>query len=286
MSSLRRTLSSRANGCLSRGPATAEGKLRSSRNAISHGFLSDCVVLPGESREGFEDVLTQHLERFCPVDDVEGGMVEEMAASHWRMRRAWAIENVLLEDELASAPGGDDLRRIAAAFRKLAASPELALLYRYETRLHLTYHRALQNFLLLRTAGGPDQPGPVGQALGLPTQPSPDLPTQPSSGPSLAPAASEPGRIPSPPVPAPPSSSSENVPGPPLVEVLAHPCTPEIPNEPSPISEHSPVARPESLAGGTHSLPMPPSLCRSAERPTALPVMPQPLIVFEEDKAA
>src|SRR5579883_3106756 len=88
MSSLCRILSARANGALSRGPSTPEGKRRSAQNAIRHGLLSECVVLPGESVEGFAELLSQHVERFDPADGVEFGMIEEMAAAYCRLRRA------------------------------------------------------------------------------------------------------------------------------------------------------------------------------------------------------
>jgi hypothetical protein len=189
MSSQRRKLSSQANGALSRGPTTPEGKLRSSQNAVSHGLLSDCVVLPGESLEGFEILLTQHLERFGPIDGVEQAMIEEMAASYWRMRRAWAMENEMMTAGLNSQPDGDDRSRITASFRQLAASPELALLHRYETRLHLMYQRALHNILLLRAVAKPaeSQPEPPAEC---PPQPVLDPPIQ------QPPARSSPGRTP------------------------------------------------------------------------------------------
>ena len=171
MSSLRRILSSRANGALSRGPRTPEGRLRSSQNAVQHGLLSDCVVLPGESLDAFAELLAQHLERFDPADGVEFGMIEEMAAAYWRLRRSWAIENQLLADSLAAQPPGDDVARITAAFRQQASSPELALLHRYETRLHLMYQRALHNILLLRVAGIPNEPSPISEQ-----SPAPDPP--------------------------------------------------------------------------------------------------------------
>jgi hypothetical protein len=161
MSSLRRILSSRANGARSRGPKTPEAKQRSATNAMRHGLLSDCVVHPGESRDAFDALLAQHTERLQPLDGVEFGMIEELAASYWRLRRAWAIENHLLAEGLATQPEGDDVARIAASFRQLSSSPELALLHRYETRLHLMYQRALQNILLLRAAGIPNEPSPI-----------------------------------------------------------------------------------------------------------------------------
>jgi len=168
MSSLRRILSSRANGVRARGPVTPEGLLRSSQNATRHGLLSNCVVLPGESLDSFEQLLAQHIERFAPLDGVEFGMIEEMAAAYWRLRRAWAIENNLLAEALAAQPPGDGIAALTAAFRQQAASPELALLHRYETRLHLMYQRALHNILLLRTAGIPNEPSPISEQLDEP----------------------------------------------------------------------------------------------------------------------
>ncbi len=185
--SLRRILSSRANGALSRGPQTSDGKRRSSQNAIRHGLLSECVVLPGESVDSFAELLAQHIERFDPVDGVEFGMIEEMASAYWRLRRSWAIENTLMAEALADQPPGDDVARITAAFRRQAASPELALLHRYETRLHLMYQRALHNILLLRVAGIPNEPNPISEQSGLPAaplclEPAPDpLPPPPSA---------------------------------------------------------------------------------------------------------
>lgn len=161
MKTTRRIKASRRNGRRSRGPKTTQGKLRASQNAISHGLLSDCIVLAGESREGFETLLAQHLGRFNPLSGVEVGLIEEMAAAYWRMRRAWAIEKSLLGEGLASQPQGKEHARIMGSFRQLAASPELSLLHRYEARLHRMYQRALQNIILLRTIDLPNEPSPI-----------------------------------------------------------------------------------------------------------------------------
>ena len=97
MRSLRRIDSSRANGARSRGPITPEGKERASTNALRHGLLAKCLVLENESNECFDDLVTQHIRRFAPADGVEFAMIEEMVAANWRMRRAWAIENRLMD---------------------------------------------------------------------------------------------------------------------------------------------------------------------------------------------
>jgi hypothetical protein len=154
MSSDSRILSSRANGRRSKGPVTAAGKLRSSRNAIRHGLLSGSLVLEDESPEGFQALLAQHLARFQPADDLELGLVEEMVAACWRMRRSWAIETHMLDTVAAADPAaaGTALDRITAAFKSLAESAALPLMHRYETRLHMVYQRALHNLMLLRAA--------------------------------------------------------------------------------------------------------------------------------------
>ena len=161
-SSLRRILASRANGACSLGPSTPEGKLRSSQNATRHGLLARCIVMDQESLGSFEALWLQHLDSLQPVGGVELGMVEEMVASYWRMRRAWAIETRLLEDAANIQEGeSDPLGRIAAAFTTLAAAPALALMHRYETRLHLVYQRSLHNLLLLRALAVPNEPSPI-----------------------------------------------------------------------------------------------------------------------------
>jgi len=172
-SSLRRIRASRANGALSKGPKTPEGKRRASLNSLRHGLLADCIVLQNESCAGFEALLAQHLERFGPVDGVEFGLIEEMAAAYWRMRRAWAIEKRTFEDAMAKqtdAPA-DEVGRLTAAFGNLASSPDLGLLHRYETRLHLMYQRGLHNLLLLRACAPPVTPFP---ALPPPAETTPD----------------------------------------------------------------------------------------------------------------
>ena len=128
-----------------RGPVTEEGKARSSRNAIHHGLLSDCVVVGNESRDSFQELLDLHLQRFAPV-----GMIEEMTAAYWRLRRAWSIETQFLTSGMEQRTEPGELARIAGAFADLAATPQLALLNRYETRLHLMYQRAFHNLLYAR----------------------------------------------------------------------------------------------------------------------------------------
>jgi len=166
VTSLKRILASQANGARFKGPLTAEGKRRSSQNAISHGVLAKHIVMHNESPEGFEAVMKDHLTRLQPADGVELGMVEELVASYWRLRRAWAIETRLLENETEAQASGDSLDRMAKAFTGLADKPALGLMHRYQTRLHLNYQRALYNMLVPRAATVPNEPRSISEHRG------------------------------------------------------------------------------------------------------------------------
>ena len=170
MSSIRRTVSSRANGARSRGPITPAGRSHSSRNSTRHGLLAKCIVLDNESREGFDTLLAEFIARFGPTDGVELGLVEEMLSAFWRQRRGWAIETRIMDNAISSQPPDpDELTRITGAFTSLAAQPNLELMHRYETRLHRIFQRALSNLILMRSLQRPDPP----ENIKLPNDPSP-----------------------------------------------------------------------------------------------------------------
>jgi len=88
----KQTAAARANGKNSHGPVTPEGKLRSSRNSTRHGLLARAIVLEGESRDRFNDLLRQLNEALKPRTQIEQLLVGKMAASHWRQVRVWNLE--------------------------------------------------------------------------------------------------------------------------------------------------------------------------------------------------
>ena len=150
MSSLRRILSSRANGRLSKGPTSAAGKQRSSLNAVTHGILAKHLVLDSESADGFLNMLNTHLTRIQPADDLEASLVEDLVAALWRVQRTRAVETRMINDAADAGPEDDPLGRLAAAIATLNESGALPQIHRYESRLHTMYQRGLQNLLLLK----------------------------------------------------------------------------------------------------------------------------------------
>jgi hypothetical protein len=238
MSSQRRILSSRANGARSQGPVTPEGKARSSRNATAHGLLSDLVVLDGESVEGFDALYDAFVEKFDPADDVEEALIEEIAASYWRVRRAWATETRVIDIESRKRPDRNPVNAFAALLMNPDSAHQLELIHRYETRIHGMYRRALNNLLRLRRECPGARPGREG----------------PTAAPDPAPDASQPDPEPS---ASPEPPQTEPFTPAPAAQIL------EFPNEPSPISGHFSTA----LAPEPGAAPANPSASPPGERP-------------------
>ena len=113
--------------------------------------LARILVLRDESPDLFHQTLNDHVTRFQPADGVEFGLIEEMAAAHWRLRRTWAISTRILESQAAVQPGPDPLDRKAAAFAHPDTQRSLDLFMRYETRPSACYGRALRALFKLGT---------------------------------------------------------------------------------------------------------------------------------------
>src|SRR5687767_4689447 len=124
----------RRNALRSTGPRTAEGKRRSSMNALKHGLCarvtttttttgSDAIdrprarrmqnmslspVLPGESASTYETIKAELEDDFHPRTPVERWLVENVAAQLWRLMRAADVERrlVLLEERRLEAAVG------------------------------------------------------------------------------------------------------------------------------------------------------------------------------------
>jgi len=90
----------RTNGAKSHGPVTPEGRAKSSRNALRHGLSSQSVVLPHEDGEQFQQLVQDHIDQFQPQTAVEMDLVETMAAARWRLRRLYAVETAVFDNEM------------------------------------------------------------------------------------------------------------------------------------------------------------------------------------------
>jgi hypothetical protein len=93
----------RQNARNSTGPRTTEGKARSSKNALKHGFCaSGSSFTPLEDRAAYESFTTSILVSLRPATAIEQDLAHRIADLSWRLRRIPDAESALLtRDTLA-----------------------------------------------------------------------------------------------------------------------------------------------------------------------------------------
>ncbi len=143
-----RTEASRANGALSAGPVTPEGKATSARNSLKHGLNSSMTILPNEDPAEFAHLLQSLLNRIRPLDAFETEQVLQAATALWRKRRIRLMESALFLQErdrlLADASQPTDLDIIDRdVHANLAGSPGMRSIHRHETRLQREFDKAI-----------------------------------------------------------------------------------------------------------------------------------------------
>ena len=159
MSSQRKIQSARANGAKSRGPKTPEGRARSARNSVTHGFNAKSVILDNESEDRFTELRDAYIAELAPRNQLEADLVDQLVVARWRLERAWYLETSLLNIEVIRQRPQieeqfehiDEPTRTALAFKAVCEdSRALALLNRYEIRYQRTIHRTLETLRRLR----------------------------------------------------------------------------------------------------------------------------------------
>jgi hypothetical protein len=115
----------------STGPRTAEGKARSSMNALKHGLASSQLIIEGEILADFESLEASLLEEHAPATPTEALLVKEMAKSYWLKDRAIRFQAVAFN---ITAPH----------LHKMAAPMDLGVLIRYQSAHERAFYRALK----------------------------------------------------------------------------------------------------------------------------------------------
>ncbi|MBK5294582.1 MAG: hypothetical protein JJE04_23240 [Acidobacteriia bacterium] len=164
----KKAAASRANGAKSRGPLSPAGKARSAMNATIHGCYANAVLLVNEESAGWEELLLDFISRFNPIGKVELGLVEEMAAAHWRIRRYWFAESATLDIEMVRQQPDLEAKyelisepeRLSHAIAHFTSQPQrtLEFYHRLESRLRRHYSRALSDLLKIQQLRLQSQP--------------------------------------------------------------------------------------------------------------------------------
>ena len=214
VTSEKKAAAARANGALSHGPATPEGKARSSQNALQHGLFSTTVVLASEDPEKFRALYDDYCDYYQPVGRVEHDIIYQLVACVWRMARAYAMESQVLDKAAGAITYAHSAaEQLTAGYFNVSDSAGAKSLDRYQARLDRTQSRLIQDFLRLRRQHKP----PV---VAADPEPEPESPAAPH--------------------PEPPSQNSRN-----------EPITPSVSNEPIPIRRPAPLATNEPDPSGS-----------------------------------
>jgi hypothetical protein len=152
---------------------------------MRHGLLAATIVLKDEEVVYFQQYLDQHIERFQPFDAVEMNVIEEMVGAAWRGRRSAGMQTIILDTQFPdSESSARDAQEFLDSFNKLAASPALALLHRYELHYHRIYHHCIHTLLKLQKtrperaaepgeSAVPNEPKPASAPVAQPPSPPP-----------------------------------------------------------------------------------------------------------------
>lgn len=104
MTSTKQQLANQANARKSTGPKTAEGKARSSRNALKHGLLAKEIVITqgegAEDQEAFDRLLEDLISYYQPQGVMEEMLVEKIAGGYWRQMRVHRCEAGAIRNQL------------------------------------------------------------------------------------------------------------------------------------------------------------------------------------------
>ena len=96
MPSAARLAANRANARRSTGPRTADGKRRSSMNALVHGVYAEMRVVTDADRAALGAILAAVIDDFRPVGRYETRLARRLAEIWWRLGRALEAETRLM----------------------------------------------------------------------------------------------------------------------------------------------------------------------------------------------
>jgi hypothetical protein len=92
MTSLKQCDANQRNAQGSTGPTSAQGKAASRMNALKSGLYAKSLVIPGESREEFDELVQQFNHQYRPATPQARVLVDMVIRQTWLLRRYDRIE--------------------------------------------------------------------------------------------------------------------------------------------------------------------------------------------------
>lgn len=133
MATPKQILANTRNGRLGAGHKTPEGKAASAKNSTKHGLTAKEAVLATESESDFEALHHQYICQYQPDGVQQRFLIQQLAESEWRLRRARRLETLFLNQHSDEEILNDK-----------EVSQALARLNRHEGAIERSYYRALR----------------------------------------------------------------------------------------------------------------------------------------------
>jgi hypothetical protein len=137
----------RANAQLSTGPRTDTGKARASQNSFKHGLCGKIHIVAPEDAEAFNHHCRLMCEALAPVGVLEEEFAQDIAADHWRLKRARSLESAIFaqgpQNQSPESQTGDPEIDAALADGQtwIEQARNLQLLTLYEQRINRTLNK-------------------------------------------------------------------------------------------------------------------------------------------------
>ena len=122
MATEKQTAANRQNAQQSTGPRTAEGKARSSQNALQTGIDAQSEIIRGESREKLEALVAQYNQEYCPVTQSERFQVDILVRCTWLIVRYAKAEAQLWEAGMKAAFQATEQDQVGRGFSQREAT--------------------------------------------------------------------------------------------------------------------------------------------------------------------
>jgi hypothetical protein len=162
----RQLAANRANAQKSTGPTSDTGKSVSKYNSLRSGLNSFLVCLPSEDKEMYEEIRAEYHAHFQPDNIVVRGMVDDLAATRWRILRIIRAENALVREQMARMRAHNEKTydqlsievESAIAIKALADESKVSeRMDRYEARLQRNFARVFKQLTELQRDNPPSR---------------------------------------------------------------------------------------------------------------------------------
>jgi hypothetical protein len=163
----------------STGPRSAEGKARSSMNALKSGIYSKSLTIPGENPAQLTTLTEEYFQRFRPALPEQRDLVDILVRSTWTLRRFATAEAQVWTYSMDARSELDDTSPLGHAFNY--CDKTLTRLHRIVNSTQRNYRDALRELERLQSLYDP-APAPAIQLVPPPEPPTPS-PQSPASDP-------------------------------------------------------------------------------------------------------